>query len=109
MDFVINSVEKCLRVGGIAVHTTELNLSSDEETVTEGVTVLYRRKDIAELLERLRARGHDVQPFLQAPDAHSLDFHVDVPPYSKEPHIKLRLEGFVTTSVGIVVRRGPIQ
>lgn len=106
MAFVVDSVEKCLRVGGIAVHTTELNLSSDEQTLAEGGTVLYRHKDIVELVERLRTRGHDVQPFLQAPDNHVLDFHVDAPPYSKEPHLKIQLGGYVTTSVGIVVRRG---
>jgi len=106
MQFLINCVEGCLKPGGIAVHTTELNLSSDEDTIASGPTVLYRRRDILELLERLRRRGHEVQPFKQAPDVHVLDFHVDVPPYTHDPHIKLDLVGFITTSVGIVVRRG---
>ena len=107
MQFVVTCVERCLKPGGIAVHTTELNLSSDENTLTGGSTVLYRRRDIIELIERLRAKGHEVRPFNQAPDAHVLDYHVDVPPYTHDPHIKLDMSGYVTTSVGVVVRRGP--
>jgi hypothetical protein len=107
MQFVVTCVERCLKPGGIAVHTTELNLSSDENTLTGGSTVLYRRRDIIELIERLRAKGHEVRPFKQAPDAHVLDYHVDVPPYTHDPHIKLDMSGYVTTSVGVVVRRGP--
>jgi hypothetical protein len=108
MQFVINCVERCLRPGGIAVHTTELNLSSDEDTISSGPTVIYRRKDIRELIDRLIARGHDVQPFKPAPDVHVLDFHVDAPPYTHDPHLKLALGRYVTTSVGIVVRRGAV-
>jgi SAM-dependent methyltransferase len=106
MQFVINSVERCLKPGGIAVHTTELNLSSNEGTLDSGATVLYRRRDIIELIGRLEARGHDVQPFTQAPDSHVLDFYVDAPPYRHDLHLKLNLSGYVSTSVGIVVRRG---
>lgn len=45
-DFIINSVEKTLKVGGIACHTTEFNLSPNDTTVASGPTVLYRRKDL---------------------------------------------------------------
>ena len=106
IQFVINAVEKTLRVGGIAVHTTEFNLSSNVETAESGVTVIYRRRDIEELIHRLRERGHIVQPLTIAPDSHYWDFHVDAPPYSHEPHLKLLLGQYVATSVGIVVQRG---
>ncbi len=106
MQFVINAVEKTLRVGGIAVHTTELNLSSNDDTVTEGDTVIYRRRDIEELIGQLRARGHEVEELRIAPDAHPLEYYVDMPPYRQEPHLRLLLEQYVATSVGIVVRRG---
>ncbi|MGH8779172.1 hypothetical protein [Paraburkholderia sp.] len=105
LQFVINSVEKTLKPGGIAVHTTEYNLSSNDETVTDGPTVIYRRRDMEDLVSRLLARGHEVQPFIIAPHAHALDFHVDAPPYTNNPHLKLRLLGHTTTSVGIFVRR----
>lgn len=106
IQFVINSVEKVLKVGGVACHTTEFNLSSDQDTVSEGDTVIYRRRDIVELVERLRERGHEVEPFILAPDSHFMDYHVDVKPYTLHPHLKLKLMNYVCTSVGIVVRRG---
>jgi hypothetical protein len=105
IQFVINSVEKTLKVGGVACHTTEFNLSSEDETMEEGPTVIYRRKDIVELVNRLRARGHDVEPFIMAPDSHFLDFYVDAPPFGSNPHFKLLLGKYVATSVGVVVRR----
>jgi len=106
LQLVINSVEQCLRPGGIAVHTTELNVGSDTATATSGLTVIYRRRDLLGLVQRLRERGHDAMPFLPAPDAHVLDYHVDTPPYSADLHLKLELAGHITTSAGIVVRRG---
>jgi hypothetical protein len=105
MRFVINSVEKTLKPGGIACHTTELNLSSNEETLEAGETVLYRRRDIQELIERLSDRGHTVSPLKISPARHPLDFHVDSPPYTHNPHIKLTVGGHTTTSVGMVVKR----
>lgn len=68
--------------------------------------MIYRTRDIEELIDRLRQRGHEVEPFVIAPDIHALDFHVDVPPYSLQPHLKLMLGKFVSTSVGLVIRRG---
>ena len=106
MDFVINAVEKTLRPGGVAVHTTEFNLSSNEDTVEAGPTVIYRRRDIEELVRRLRERGHSVKEFAIAPAEHRWDFHVDTPPYTSKVHLKLLLESYVSTSAGIVVRRG---
>ena len=107
MQFVIHAVEDTLKVGGVAVHTTEFNASSNEDTVSEGPTVLYRHRDMVELVERLRERGHQVEDFVIGPTAHHLDFHVDVPPYHQNlVHLKLLLEGHVATSVGLVIRRG---
>jgi hypothetical protein len=108
LNFVVDSVETTLKPGGIACHTTEFNLVSDDETLDQGETVLYRRQDIAALVERLRARGHAVQPLVIGPDSHVLDHFVDIPPYSHSPHLKLKIGAFVTTSVGIVVRKGGV-
>ena len=106
LDFVVNSVEKTLKVGGIACHTTELNLSSDVETLDSGPTVIYRKQDFKRLIERLQDRGHTVDPFKVAPDHHPLDFYVDLPPYADSPHLRLKLAEFTSTSAGLVVRRG---
>ena len=45
---------RCLRTGGVAVHTTEFNVGSNTDTVREGPTVLYRQRDLLELARRLR-------------------------------------------------------
>ena len=106
LDFVERSV-KTLVPGGVAVHTTELNLSSDRETLTEGPTVLYRRADLEQFGRTMRARGIEVEPFDFDPGDGILDRYVDFPPYLNEPHLRLALEGYASTSIGIVCRRGP--
>jgi len=108
MEFVANSVEKTLLPGGVAVHTTEFNLSSNDETMTDGATVIYRKRDLEGLIQSLRDRGHVVTDLRIAPDADPLDFHVDTPPYSG-PHLKLRLGHYSVTSVGLVIQRGPMM
>lgn len=106
LRFVEDSV-LCLKPGGIAVHTTEFNLSSNDRTVDKGSTVLFRRKDIERLALTLISRGHEVMPIKYDQGDLPLDMHVDVPPYREHDHLKIALSEFVTTSFGIVVRRGP--
>lgn len=48
LTFVERSLD-CLKPGGWAVHTTELNLSSNDDTVDNHETVLFRRRDFEEL------------------------------------------------------------
>jgi glycosyltransferase involved in cell wall biosynthesis len=108
LDFVVNSVEKTLKPGGVAVHTTELNLSSNTYTIASGPTVLFRRQDLEQLERRLTAMGHWVKPLRFDRGGSYLDACVDAPPYKADPHLKVQLGKFVTTSVGIVVKRGPL-
>lgn len=103
MDFVVDSVSR-LRPGGVAVHTTEYNVCSEDDTLVDGPTVIYRRSDFESVIERLRSMGFDVQPFTVSPNMHIADSHVDLPPYAL-PHLKMRLASYVTTSAGIVVHR----
>lgn len=105
LDFVEQTVERVLKPGGVAVHTTEFNLSSNDATLETGGTVIYRRRDLEGLIERLRSRGHEVTPLRIAPDSHPMDGWVDIPPYSSDAHLKLALGQFTCTSVGLIVRR----
>jgi hypothetical protein len=105
LEFVRKSVET-LKVGGLAVHTTELNLSSNTRTLESGPTVLYRRRDIEAVSAELRSLGHKVSDLHIALDSFAPDDYVDVPPYLHVPHLKLEVGGFVTTSVGLVIERG---
>jgi hypothetical protein len=98
IDFIVKSTEQTLRKGGVGVHTTELNLSSTTTTVERGDTVLYREADLRRLIDRLEERGHSVRPLRIDPGQHPIDQHVDVPPYSHNPHLKLQLLGYVSRS-----------
>jgi hypothetical protein len=99
-DFVVNQM-RCLVPGGVAVHTTELNLSSDDRTVEAGPTVLYRRRDLQELAARLRRLGYRISLDLTEGDTPD-DRHVDAPPFS-DTHLRTTLGELVTTSVGLII------
>jgi hypothetical protein len=106
LDCVINSIEHTLKVGGVACHTTELNLSSEDETIDTGGTVLYRKKDLEQLCKTLEDRGHWVEPLRIEAGGLPPDYSVDVPPFRSGWHLKLLLGSYVTTSVGLMARRG---
>jgi hypothetical protein len=106
LSFVENQMA-CLRPGGIAVHTTEFNLSSNTETLTDGMTVIFRKQDIEGLVQRLREQGHHVEPISYILGKSKEDEVVDVFPYTTDPHLKLLIaEKYVSTSIGLIIRRG---
>jgi hypothetical protein len=80
INFVINSLERNLKVGGVVCHTTELNLSSYDTTIETGVTVLYRKTDLDRLCQMLEECGHWVEPLRIEPGGLPPDYLVDVPP-----------------------------
>lgn len=101
-SFVMDQM-RCLRPGGVGVHTTELNVSSDDRTVEEGGVVLFRRRDLIDLSERLRRQGYRIELDLTEGTT-AEDRHVDVPPFT-EVHLRTAVGEFVTTSVGLIVER----
>jgi SAM-dependent methyltransferase len=106
LDFVANSV-KTLRPGGIAVHTTEFNLGSNEDTLTTGATVVYRERDMLAFKDRMEAEGHEVAMFDFNQGTGLLDHYVDIPPYTlEEPVLRFNLANYRLTSVGLVIRAG---
>lgn len=102
LRFIGNSL-RTLKPGGIAVHTTEYNCSSDGRTVGHGPTVLFRMQDFLRLGRRLRDQGHEVS-FNFCQGSGEVDRHVDLPPYTSDNILKLRLMRYVTTSIGVIVR-----
>lgn len=96
-----------LAPGGCAVHTTEFNLSSESETVDHWPTVLFRRSDIEEMVALLRHDGFQVAPLDLSAGNGILDGFIDVPPYShpQDAHLKLAVDGFTCTSIGLVIVR----
>jgi hypothetical protein len=61
--------------------------------------------DLQRLTDRLTARGHQVDPIIVGPQSNAIDLLVDTAPYTPI-HLRLKVAGFTTTSVGLVVRRG---
>jgi SAM-dependent methyltransferase len=106
LAFVEHAAE-LLRPGGVAVHTTEFNLSSATDTVERGDAVIYRARDILGLGERLARRGMVLEPPDFAPGRDAADRDCDEPPYyvSGRQHVTLRLAEFVATSILLIVER----
>lgn len=104
LTFLINMMD-CLKPGGVAVHTTEYNVSSNKETVARGSFVIFRRKDLEKIARQLTSLGHHVDLDFRAGDGEA-DRAVDNPPYTYSPHVKLRLGGFTATSFGLIITKG---
>jgi len=107
LDFVERATQLLLP-GGCAVHTTEFNVASDDATLSQGDSVIYRRCDIEALDLRLRRIGCGLSrcDFYAGDHPHDLDF--DLPPYGgpDRQHVKLLLHGHVTTSMLLIVQKG---
>jgi FkbM family methyltransferase len=104
IEFILESLA-LLRPGGVAVHTTEFNISSDEETITSGCTVLYRRRDIEELVALLSARGHQIEANFAIDWDDEYGGYVDVPPYNSDRHLRLLIGRFISTSFGLLIHK----
>jgi SAM-dependent methyltransferase len=102
LAFIENTIAT-LRPGGVAVHTTELNCSSDNDTLDAGGTVLFRRKDLIEFCRKLERNGCGVTFNLYLGNL-PMDHFVDTPPYSSDKHLKLQIDKYVTTSVGLIIQ-----
>jgi 2-polyprenyl-3-methyl-5-hydroxy-6-metoxy-1,4-benzoquinol methylase len=103
IDFVLNA-NKCLKTGGVAVHTTELNVEGEEETFESVGLSLYRKKDILRLKSLVEEQGNVFLPINFTMGDGELDKYVDLPPYDRNKHLKLMVEEkYVTTSIGFVI------
>jgi hypothetical protein len=106
-QFVLQAME-VVKPGGIAVHTTEFNVASNDETIEEGTNVIYRRRDIEELDRRLRtiSCGLSKCDFFAGDDPHDINFD-HFPFYENDkPHVKLLIEGHIATSFLLIIRKG---
>jgi len=104
MDFIINSM-KTLKAGGIAIHTTEYNLYSNDETIETEDLSIYRKKDIIELSNRLKEEGYKVEPIDWFIGNAIYDGFIDLPPYSdKKIHLRLLIDKYPCTSIGLIIR-----
>ena len=100
--FVENAME-CLRPGGYAVHTTELNISGGTDTLDIDGIGFYLPGHVDDLFARLRAAGHEVSPMWTQGGELVEDLHVARRPYTA-PCLKVWHSGYQVTSMGFVVR-----
>ncbi len=109
--FVLEAM-RCLRPGGVAVHTTEFNTDPAGGTLRRGSTVLFQRRHLDALARRLSEAGHGMLPLDDAPGEGPLDAFLDLPPYGEEagsgapqpPHLRLSIRGYPVTSAGVVAK-----
>jgi len=94
-----------LKPGGWAIHTTEFNLSSNSRTQEKGDTVIYRVKDIESIVNELRNLGHYVEELDFSYGEEPEDFMVDMSPHKQQIHLKLQLNEFLVTSMGIIIQK----
>jgi hypothetical protein len=92
----------CLKPGGVAVHTTEFNLGTNDRTLETNAVVAYRKKDIEALALRLIAKGYRIPQINFSPGDRMLDRVVDRPPYGHS-HLKLLYARHLLTSIGVFV------
>lgn len=103
LRFIRSSLDT-LAPGGMAVHTTEFNLGSADETLEDGPCVVFREKDIVKFAEGLRDEGFKIDLNLN-PGSHALDRFVDA--YrTGDPHLRIYVRHKVlATSVGLQIRK----
>ncbi len=110
-DFVMAAMD-CLRPGGVAVHTTEFDCGDHVDIAVHGsiaagdYVCFYRARDLRRLVRRLRDAGHAVRCNFYVSSSHPAERKVDVPPYTHNPHMRLRVGDRVMTSFGLEVVKG---
>ena len=105
---------RCLKAGGIAIHTTEFNLDGTGDTIDNWATVLFQKQHIDDLATRLTVEGHRLYEIEYDTGEGVLDQFIDVPPFSHQdsirlqypdpPHLRLSVDGFPATSIGLIAQ-----
>lgn len=101
--FITKSL-RCLKRGGTAVHVTELAVYPADGLALSGGTIWFTTGGLVRIADQLRNDGHSVIlnfDFGGNPE----DYYVDMAPYEGPAHLKLLTDGFVSTSVGLIITR----
>jgi hypothetical protein len=106
LEFIRNAL-RCLKPGGVAVHTTEFNLGSGTKTLERGRSVVYREQDLVEFAEELRGEGHQITLNLH-PGNEPVDLMVDRD-HDSDIHLRLYIRYRVlSTSIGLTIRKATL-
>lgn len=108
LDFVERS-SRLLKPGGVAIHTTELELTDRSESADYGHCAVYRREDLLAVAERLRADGYliEVNPWvsLDTPQERWISQSLVRNDGHDLAHLRLQIGDSISTSFGLLVRR----
>jgi len=102
LAFIFNALQ-LLKPGGIAVHTTEYNIS-ESESVNDPRNAVFGAAFFNELVTNLEIQGHYMEPLDFRLGNHPDDDYI----YAFEgtnPHFKLLLYNTVATSIGIIIKK----
>jgi 2-polyprenyl-3-methyl-5-hydroxy-6-metoxy-1,4-benzoquinol methylase len=118
----LKNVTKVLKPGGISVHTIEFNYLDTVATLDNCPNVIFKRSDIERLASELKAVNAKMFPLDFSKGTGLLDIYIDLPPFPLQklsgininateiypkgvPHINLWLDGFPSTSFGVIIKR----
>ena len=104
LEFIESSL-KCLKPGGWAVHTTELNILSNSSTIDSGSTVLFRLKDIYKLLDKLTTMGYECSNFKLTPGNSQADRRISMRPQFGNDYSKIQVMGFLATQIVLIIHK----
>lgn len=103
-NFLLNQLNT-LKPGGWAVHTTEFNVSSNDLTQDDNESVFYRKRDIDDAVNELQQAGHLVEEVDISMGGLPEDYQVAVQPHNQKVHLKLQVDKFVVTSIGLIIQK----
>jgi hypothetical protein len=95
---------KCLNPGGIAIHTTEYNLSSDNQTLDNSPVVLYRKSDIDWIVQAIKDAGLSMEIDYTVGQG-AIEKYMDAPSYTSDTYLRLIVGNYVTTSIGLIIQK----
>lgn len=104
LDFITESA-KCLLPGGIAVHTTEVNLISNDQTADSGETVLFRPRDLLQLSAKLSKSGLILESPTFAFGNTAMDHRINLSPTFGNDFSKILVNGYFATQIVLIVRK----
>jgi hypothetical protein len=96
---------KCLKGGGYAVHTTELNILSDSATLDNSNTVFFRQKDLYDLFVRLSKQGYIVSALRFRLGKTDNDMRFTLSPEWGNDFSKILFNGHMATQAVIIIQK----
>lgn len=104
LRFITEST-KCLKPGGYAVHTTEVNVLSNNKTVDSGDTVIFRPRDFYKLSRMLAEAGCEMEPVVLNFGTTVDDLRVTMHPEFGNDYSKINFKKNLITQVLLIVHK----